>query len=55
MKAYSKAIAGFIGAFGPSLITALPDGVTVEELVRATILGLVAAVAVWAAPKNVEA
>lgn len=55
MSAYSKCIAGFVGAFGPAIVAALSDGkVSQAELVQALIIGLVAAVTVYAAPKNAD-
>lgn len=56
MARYSKCIAGFVGAFGPALVAALSDGkVTQAELAQAFIVGVVAAVTVYAAPKNADA
>lgn len=54
MSPYSKCIAGFVGAFGPSLLADLGGGLTGDEWLRALILGIVAGVTVWAAPKNAD-
>lgn len=55
MSKYSKAIAAFVGTGGPSLLADLGDGLTGDEWLRAFILGTIAAVTVWAAPKNADA
>lgn len=54
MKAYKKAIAGFIGAAITALGTAMADGnITQPEVVAAVGLGLVAGGGiVYAAPRN---
>jgi hypothetical protein len=52
MKAYSKAIAAFVGGAAVYLQTALDAGLTRQEIGAGILAGLVAGAAVYFAPAN---
>lgn len=54
MSAYWKAIAGFVGGFAVYLQSVIADGLARAEVGQAILAGLVAAAAVYLAPKNQE-